>query len=46
MPDSDTCDLLCLDLAKAERLRHERLDLEPLPPGSPTSARRSRIRRG
>ena len=25
MPD-DRCDLLCLDLEKAERLRHERLD--------------------
>ena len=27
MPD-DRCDLLCLDLEKAERLRHERLDPE------------------
>jgi DNA-binding transcriptional ArsR family regulator len=24
---ADRCDLLCLDLEKAERLRHERLDL-------------------
>jgi DNA-binding transcriptional ArsR family regulator len=24
----DRCDLLCLDLEKAERLRHERLDLD------------------
>ena len=24
----DRCDLLCLDLAKAERLRHERLDMD------------------
>ena len=45
MAANDRCDLLCLDLDKAERLRRERLD------GAPAArlgdqARRWRIRRG
>jgi ArsR family transcriptional regulator, lead/cadmium/zinc/bismuth-responsive transcriptional repressor len=45
-PDADACDLLCLDLAKAERVRHSlrRFEVEPSARGARALGDPTRLR--